>query len=66
MLSKRAIKCLKRIDRGQSIPDIGAMDELEKKGFIVCLVEDFEIEINETEKAKEFLGDDFVGKRYRS
>jgi len=63
-LSKRGLRCLKRIDAGKSICDIGAMDELEKKGFIVCTFDDGEMEINQTEKSKTFLADEFVGCRY--
>ena len=62
-LSKRALKCLKRIDSGKSIPDIGAMDELERKKLIACKYGDGEIEIKVTEKGRQMLGDSFIGRR---
>lgn len=62
-LSKRATKCLRRIDAGKSIPDIGAMDELEHKGMIATKVDAGEIEIRVTKKGRDYLGEKFLGKR---
>ena len=47
-LSKRAMRCLKRIDANKSSPDIDAMDELEANGAITCEYGDGECTIRIT------------------
>lgn len=58
MISKRALKCLKRIDAGKSIPDIGAMDELEEQKLIVCTYGDGEMSVLITDDGKKALDGD--------
>lgn len=53
--SKRAMKCLKRIDASKSIPDLGALDELERNQLIACIYGDGEMAITITDTGKAAL-----------